>query len=497
MKKMSDQEINRNLKLKKLIENNQNPFWENKFDYNYNAKKFFADFNSFTKEQLLAKEDTYPLIKMAGRIKRFRLSGKVIFANLSDENQEFQIYIKKDLISNFAQVKEYDIGDIVAVVGKAMKTRIQTLTLKVTAIKLLAKALKPLPEKYHGLVDVETRYRKRYLDLIMNQASKNVFIKRTQIINEMRNYLNKHNFLEVQTPILQPIHGGAIAKPFVTFHNSLNQKLYLRIATELYLKRLIIGGFNKVYEIGPIFRNEGISPKHNPEFYSLEAYWAYTDYQQMITLCEDLINDIILKLNHNSLELKYQNIVLNFQKPYAKLTMIEAVKKYCQIDFLTITSFEQALELAKKHNLPVQKHHNRINHILNLFFEEKVEQHLIQPTIIYQYPSEISPLAKRIKNNPSFCERFELFINTIEFANAFSELNDPHEQYLQFKNQVNSKKIGNLEYHEIDYDYLEALKYGLAPTGGIGIGIDRLVMLICNQTSIKDVLLFPQLKSIK
>lgn len=217
----------------------------------------------------------------------------------------------------------------------------------------------------------------------------------------------------------------------------------------------------------------------------------------MITLCEDLINDIILKLNHNSLELKYQNIVLNFQKPYAKLTMIEAVKKYCQIDFLTITSFEQALELAKKHNLPVQKHHNRINHILNLFFEEKVEQHLIQPTIIYQYPSEISPLAKRIKNNPSFCERFELFINTIEFANAFSELNDPHEQYLQFKNQVNSKKIGNLEYHEIDYDYLEALKYGLAPTGGIGIGIDRLVMLICNQTSIKDVLLFPQLKSIK
>ena len=269
-KKISDQEKNRKLKLEKLINQNQNPFLETSYLRNYNSKKFYQDFDKYNKEELLEKE--HILISMAGRIKRFRRSGKVIFANLIDEYQEFQIYIKKDLISNFDKVKEFDIGDIVGVKGFVMKTRVQTLTLKVNEIILLAKALKPLPEKYHGLVDVETRYRKRYLDLIMNKEVKDVFVKRTKIINSIRNYLNNLGFLEVQTPILQPIHGGAVARPFTTFHNSLKQKLYLRIATELYLKRLIVGGFNKVYEIGPIFRNEGISPKHNPEFYSLEAY---------------------------------------------------------------------------------------------------------------------------------------------------------------------------------------------------------------------------------
>jgi len=494
-KKISDQEKNRKLKLEKLINQNQNPFLETSYLRNYNSKKFYQDFDKYNKEELLEKE--HILISMAGRIKRFRRSGKVIFANLIDEYQEFQIYIKKDLISNFDKVKEFDIGDIVGVKGFVMKTRVQTLTLKVNEIILLAKALKPLPEKYHGLVDVETRYRKRYLDLIMNKEVKDVFVKRTKIINSIRNYLNNLGFLEVQTPILQPIHGGAVARPFTTFHNSLKQKLYLRIATELYLKRLIVGGFNKVYEIGPIFRNEGISPKHNPEFYSLEAYWAYKNYHVMIELCENLINDVVLKLNNNSLSLKYQNQILNFKKPYLKLTMIQAVKKYCNVDFEKIKTFEQAKEIALKNNLPILKHHNSIGHILNLFFEEKVEQNLIQPTIIYEYPFEISPLAKKIKTKPLFCERFELFINTIEFVNAFSELNNPNEQYLRFKNQVESKQNGNLEYHEIDYDYIEALKYGLAPCGGIGIGIDRLVMLICNKTSIKDVLLFPQLKTKK
>ncbi len=492
MKYNEQQQIRRDKleKLKELVDNYSYDYKNPKSD----SLQLKEKYNSLTKEEL---EENKVLTSIRGRIHNMRLQGKGGFLNVWDETGEIQVYLRKDELSEkqWEVVELLDLGDIVYFAGHLMKTKTGELTLRSNDLLFITKSISPLPEKYHGLQSTEEIYRRRYLDLITNKESQERFILRSKIIKEIRNYFDNRDFLEFETPTLHSILGGASAKPFVTHHNALGEDFYLRIAPELFLKRLIVGGLNKVYEIGKSFRNEGISIKHNPEFTSIEIYEAYSDVNDALNTTQNLINHLakeILKTEN----IKYGEYDISLELPFAKKEMKELVKEYANIDFDTI-DFEQSKELAKKHNIDIPKHYTSKGYVLNAFFEEMVEDKLIQPTFVTGYPVEVSPLSKMRPGSKDITDRFELFIGGREYANGFSELNDPEEQYDRFLDQLKEKELGNDESSEMDIDYIEALQFGLPPTSGLGIGIDRLIMLLTNSASIRDILLFPTLKTKK
>lgn len=433
-------------------------------------------------------------VSVAGRMMSRRIMGKASFLDLRDGSDRMQVYVRRDDVGEdtYAAFKKWDIGDIMGVEGTVFRTKMGEISIHATRIVLLSKSLRPLPEKFHGLKDTDTRYRQRYLDLIVNPEVKEAFVRRSAIITEIRRYLDERAFLEVETPVLHGVAGGAAARPFITHHNTLDMDMYLRIALELHLKRLIVGGFERVYEIGRVFRNEGMDTRHNPEFTLLELYQAYTDYNGMMDLTEDLIRTVAQKVLGTA-KVVYDGTEIDLEKPFERLSMTEAVRRYSGVDFDTVLTLEEARELAKAHHIEYEERHQK-GDILNLFFEAYVEEHLIQPTFIMGHPVEISPLAKRMPENPGYTERFELFIVGREHANAFSELNDPLDQRERFEAQAALKAAGDEEASDVDEDFLTALEYGMPPTGGLGIGIDRLVMLLTGCASIRDVLLFPTMK---
>lgn len=480
----SSELVIRREKLAALKAEGKNPFEITRFDVTTVSSEIIENFDSCEGDK----------VTLAGRMTSRRIMGRASFIDLRDAKGRIQVYVRRDDVgeSTYAEFKKWDIGDIIGISGIVFRTQKGEISIHAQEISLLAKSLLPLPEKYHGLKDTDLRYRQRYVDLIVNPEVKDVFIKRSQIIREIRNYLDERGFLEVETPVLQTCAGGAAARPFITHHNALSLEMHIRISLELYLKRLIVGGFDKVYEIGRVFRNEGISIRHNPEFTLLELYQAYTDFHGMMELTESLIRHLAEKILGTT-TIQYGDYVIDLGKPFERLTMIDAVRKYANVDFSKISTTEEAKELAKKHNIEFEDRHE-YGDILNLFFEEYCEDHLIQPTFITEHPVEISPLAKRKPNDPGFTERFELFVIGREHANAFSELNDPIDQRERFENQARLKALGDDEANEVDEDFLCALEYGMPPTGGLGIGIDRLVMLLTNSASIRDVLLFPTMR---
>ncbi len=425
-----------------------------------------------------------------------RRQGKIGFMHIQDRYGQIQIFLRYDLLGEeqYELYKVSDIGDIVGIEGEVMKTQTGELSIRATVYTHLTKALRPLPEKFHGLQDKEEARRKRYLDLIMNEDARRIAYARPRIIRGIQNYLDSRGFIEVETPVLNPILGGAAAKPFITHHNALDMDFYLRIATELYLKRLIVGGMEAVYEIGRLFRNEGMDATHNPEFTTVEAYLAYGDLSDMMQLVEELISKLAMDLLHTT-EITYCGKEISLKAPFKRVHMVDAIKEQTGINFFEITDLDVALKLAKEHNIEVPKHEQSIGHIINLFFEEYVEKTLIQPTILYGHPIEISPLTKKNPKDPRFTDRFELFINGKEYTNAYTELNDPIDQKERFINQLKERELGNDEANDMDNDFIEALEYGMPPTGGIGIGIDRLVMLLTGTDTIRDVLLFPHLRN--
>ena len=433
-------------------------------------------------------------VAVAGRLMSKRGMGKVIFGDLMDEKGRIQLYLKFDEMdeANFETCRKLDIGDIVGVNGDVFRTQRGEISVRAHQVTLLSKALLPLPDKYHGLTNVETRYRQRYVDLIANPEVKDTFVKRSRIMRELRSFLDGKGFLEVDTPILTPFEIGASARPFYTHHNTLNIDMVLRIETELYLKRLVVGGMDRVYEVGRIFRNEGMDPKHNPEFTTIELYQAYTDYHGMMDLVEEMMKTVAQNVC-GSLTIPYQGKIIDLSK-WERMTMVEAVKKYSGVDFAALSSDEEAIDAAKEHHVALPELPTK-GAILAEFFDAFVEENLIQPTFIYDYPVENSPLAKRKPSDPAFTERFEYFINATEFGNAFSELNDPIDQKQRFERQVAERKQLDPDCRaQVDYDYITALEYGLPPTGGLGFGVDRLVMLLTDSASIRDVLLFPTMK---
>jgi len=483
------QELNEILKIRRqklsYLQNiGKDPFKIVKYDVTHKTKEINESF-----EQFDGKE-----VSVAGRLMAKRGMGKTSFCDLHDRDGKIQLFVRINELGEeeYEEFKKLDIGDIIGVKGTVFKTKMGEISIRVHEYTLLSKSLRPLPEKFHGLKDIDTRYRQRYLDLIVNPEVRNTFIMRSRIISAIRSFLDSRGFLEVETPILNLIPGGANARPFITHHNTLDLDMYLRIAPELYLKRLIVGGLEKVYELGRMFRNEGMSVKHNPEFTLLEVYEAYTDYHGMMKLTEDLyihVADTVL----GTRKLEYQGQEIDLSLPWARMTMTEAVKKYAGVDFDAITSDEEAISLAKEKGLDTEGKTKK-GEILNLFFEEFVEHHLIQPTFIMDYPVEVSPLTKRKPDKPELTERFELFIMGREMANAYSELNDPIDQKERFLAQVRKREQGDEEANMMDEDYIIALEHGLPPTGGLGVGIDRLVMLFTNSYSIRDVLLFPTMK---
>ena len=465
-------------KLKKLRE--QGKDYPNSFRRNELAKELIKEYSDLSKDDL---ENSSISVKVAGRIMLRRLMGKASFTTIQDMSAKIQLYLREDTLSNYDDFKTWDIGDIIGVEGELFKTNTGELSIKVTEAILLTKSLKPLPEKHQGLVDVEQRYRKRYLDLLVNEESREVFLARSKIISETRNYFDSSGFIEVETPMMHPIPGGAAAKPFVTHHNALGMDLYLRIAPELYLKRLVVGGFEKVYEINRNFRNEGLSTKHNPEFTMLEFYTAYEDYEFQMDFVEALINHLSnLEQSKRSFK-KFKRV--SFDEALAKNTSLNK-KDLDDID--SLRKFAQSLKIENFKNLSIGKLKAEI-------FESEVEDKLSEPTFIYKYPLEISPLSRKSEGDEGYVDRFELFIDGKEIANGFSELNDPEDQLERFKMQMEDKEKGDEEAMEMDLDYIEALEYGLAPCAGVGIGLDRLVMLLTGIDSIRDVILFPQLKN--
>ncbi len=487
----TDQDINELLKIKRtklaeLQESGKDPFQTMKYDVTNHSGDIINNFEDFEGK----------VVSIAGRMMSKRIMGKASFCNIRDIQGDIQVYVKRDEIGEepYAEFKKYDIGDIVGVLGEVFKTHTGEVSVKVQKIVLLTKSLQILPEKFHGLKDTDTRYRQRYIDLIVNPEVRDTFIKRSHIIKEIRNYLDGKEFIEVETPVLVPNAGGASAKPFNTHHNALDEDLHLRISLELYLKRLIVGGLERVYEIGRVFRNEGLSVRHNPEFTLLELYQAYTDYYGMMDLVEDLFRTVAMKVLGTT-TVTYDGVEIDLSKPFERLTMIEAIKKYSDVDFNQIPDEAAAKAIAKEHHIEFEERHKR-GDIINLFFEEYVEEQLVQPTFITEHPVDISPLASRKPSDPNYTERFELFITRREMANAFSELNDPLDQRGRFEAQEALRAAGDEEANQLDEDFLTALEYGMPPTGGIGIGIDRFVMLLTDSYSIRDVLLFPTMKSL-
>ncbi|MFC4713874.1 lysine--tRNA ligase [Planococcus dechangensis] len=487
---LNDQLLVRRQKMQTFRDHGLDPFGK-RFERTHLSKEIVEQYDQFSKEEL---EEKSVEVIIAGRIMTKRGKGKAGFAHLQDLKGQLQIYVRKDAIGeeSYEFFNTADLGDIIGVRGTVFKTNVGELSVKAQEVEYLTKALRPLPEKFHGLKDVEQRYRQRYLDLIVSEESKETFILRSRIIQSMRRYLDNEGFLEVETPMLHSIAGGATARPFVTHHNALDMELYIRIAIELHLKRLIVGGLEKVYEIGRVFRNEGISTRHNPEFTMLELYEAYADYNDIMELTENLIAHTAQEVLGNT-TVRYGEEEINLAPGWTRLHMADAVKEYTGVDFWKQMSKEEAQALANEHGIEI-KPTMEVGHILNEFFEQKVEEQLVQPTFIYGHPVEISPLAKKNPEDERFTDRFELFIVRREHANAFTELNDPIDQRERFEAQLVEKEEGNDEAHEMDDDFIEALEYGLPPTGGLGIGIDRLVMLLTNSASIRDVLLFPQMR---
>ena len=480
-------------KMNQYREKGMDPFG-GKYTRTHSASELHDLYDGFSKEELADKEEE-TRVTVAGRMMTKRGKGKAGFAHIQDASGQIQLYVRQDQIGkeSYEDYKTIDLGDIVGVTGVMFKTNVGELSIKVTEFTLLTKALRPLPEKYHGLKDIEQRYRQRYLDLIMNTDSKQTFILRSKIIQEMRNYLNGQGFLEVETPMMHSIPGGAAARPFETHHNALDIALYMRIAIELHLKRLIVGGLEKVYEIGRVFRNEGVSTRHNPEFTMIELYEAYADYKDIMALTEEMIAHIAKEVLGTT-TITYGDETIDLAPKWRRLHMVDAIKEYVGVDFWKQMSDEEARALAKEHDIAITDVMT-YGHIVNEFFEQKIEEQLIQPTFIYGHPVEISPLAKKNKEDGRFTDRFELFIVGREHANAFSELNDPIDQRKRFEAQVAEREQGNDEAHLMDEDFLESLEYGMPPTGGLGIGIDRLIMLLTDSPSIRDVLLFPQMRN--
>lgn len=513
--KRSEQELVRIAKLEKYRELGIDPFGS-KYDATHHStdvkdlankeiEKFKAEHQGLTEEEL--KEQLHQYIEqkditvsVAGRIMFIRKMGKASFFAMQDKMGKIQVYIRKDVVGDAAYdlFKLADIGDIVGVKGKVMLTQTGEITIKCEEYTHLTKALRPLPEKFHGLTDLEERYRRRYLDLIMNEDAKRVAIQRPKIIRAMQEYFDNNGFIEVETPVLQNIQGGATARPFITHHNALDANFYLRIATELHLKRLIVGGLERVYEIGRIFRNEGMDKTHNPEFTTVELYQAFGDLSSMMDLCEGVVRYAATKVIGKEIfknPFDAEGEAIDLSKPFRKVTMCELIKEKTGVDFKNNNyTLEEAIEIAKKHNVPVEKHFT-VGHVINAFFEEYCESSLIQPTFLCGHPIEISPLTKKDPEDPRFVQRFELFIGGKEFANAYTELNDPIDQKERFVEQLKEKEKGNDEANEMDQDFVEALEYGMAPTGGIGIGVDRLIILLTESDSIRDVILFPQMKT--
>jgi lysyl-tRNA synthetase class 2 len=488
---LTEQEAIRRAKLDKYIEKGIDPFGH-KYDVTDWSEDLKQAYSNFTHEEL---EEKSVEVSVAGRIMTLRDMGKVAFMHIQDRKGKIQIYLRKDVIGEEAWevFKLADIGDIIGVKGKLMMTKTGELSIRANEYTHLTKALRPLPEKFHGLQDKEEARRRRYVDLIMNEDSKKIAFTRPKIIRGIQRYLDSKGFVEVETPVLDPILGGASARPFVTHHNALDMDFYLRIATELHLKRLIVGGMERVYEIGRLFRNEGMDATHNPEFTSIEAYQAYGDLSDMMDLAEGLFKTLALEIRGSDV-FDYQGNTLDFSKPFKRLKMVDGIREVTGVDFTKVTTVEEAIKLANEHNIELQEHQKSIGHIVNLFFETYVEETLIQPTFLYEYPLEVSPLTKKNPNNPNYTDRFELFINGKEYGNAYTELNDPIDQKERFINQLKEKDLGNDEANEMDIDFIESLEYGMAPTGGIGIGVDRLVMLLTNTDTIRDVLLFPHMK---
>lgn len=487
----TEQELVRIEKAKNIRELGLDPFGQ-RFDRTHTSKQIKDEYTGKENEELEALNVE---VKVAGRIMTKRGKGKAGFMHIQDRDGQIQIYMKLDNVGeeNYELFNKADIGDIVGIDGTLFVTHTGELSVRATKYTHLVKALRPLPEKFHGLTDIEERYRRRYVDLIMNEDSKNVAIKRPQIIRAIQNYMDNRGFIEVETPILQPVLTGASARPFSTHHNALNMPFYLRIALELPLKRLLVGGLEAVYEIGRTFRNEGVDPKHNPEFTLMEAYLAYSNLDGMMELTEGMFQ-YVAETVCGKMNFKWNENEINLKGPWKKLHMVDAIKEQCGVDFWKKMTLEEAKALAEEHHIEVEPHF-AVGHIINAFFEKYVEDTLIQPTFLYGHPVEISPLTKKNPDDPRFVDRFELFIGGNEFANAYTELNDPIDQYERFVDQLKERELGNEEANDMDMDFVEALEYGMPPAGGIGYGIDRLCMLLLEQPSIRDVVLFPHMKN--
>ncbi len=487
---LTESEINEQMqvrldKMHKIEEHGWRPFGH-KFEWTHHAADIAEQF-----EELSANET---IVRLAGRVMAIRGHGKTCFMDMMDKSGRIQLYVRKDAIGeeNYALIKMMDIGDIIGVCGTVFRTHMGELSIKAVSLEMLSKSLRPLPEKWHGLKDIEMRYRQRYVDLIVNPEVRDTFVKRSQIIKSVREILDNRDFLEVETPIMHSIAGGAAARPFITYHNALDMQLYMRIAPELYLKRLIVGGMERVYELGRVFRNEGIDIKHNPEFTIVEIYQAFADYKDMMELTETIVSQTAQKVL-GTMKITYEGQEIDLTPPWNRMTMIEAVAKYTGQDFTGVTDIEEARKMAAAINVPIEKTYG-IGKIINACFEEHVEDKLIQPTFITGHPKEISPLAKSSVENPEITDRFEGFIYAREICNGFTELNDPIDQRERFVKQVEERKAGDDEAHMMDEDFVNALEYGLPPTGGLGIGIDRLVMFLTDSTSIRDVLFFPHMR---
>ncbi len=473
-------------KLADLQANGMDPFEIVKADVTHHSKQIVDNFETFEGQS----------VAVAGRLMSKRVMGKASFCHILDRDGSIQAYVTRDDlgVDSYQRFKKLDIGDILFIKGTVFKTKMGEISIHATEVTLLSKSLQILPEKFHGLSNQDLRYRQRYVDLIVNPEVRDTFLKRSAIIKSIRNYLDNKEFLEVETPMLQTIPGGASARPFITHHNTLDIDMYMRIALELPLKRLIVGGLERVYEIGRVFRNEGMDTKHNPEFTLMELYQAYTDYYGMMDITEGLIKHVAQEVC-GTLKINYQGTEIDLEKPFERITMVDAVKKYAGVDFEQIETLEQARAVAKEHHIEFEERHGK-GDILNLFFEEYVEEKLIQPTFLMDHPVDISPLTKRKPDKPEYTERFELFITGREFANAYSELNDPIDQRKRFERQEELRAQGDDEANMIDEDFLTALEYGMPPTGGMGMGIDRLVMFLTNASTIREVLLFPTMKPV-